>query len=166
MSQAPPLRSRPNLHLALTQLNGSPRQLGPGTPLANPSLSTPYHSPAGTPYGKTAYSPYHSASLKPPTPSLYEDQSPFAHRRNSYRPYGNCSWFRIRRTFASKPIWLLLMFAGLIVWWLNGGSEELDVVKLGASGFAKELMNQREMHDYQFYPASNPKIHVGCSPQD
>lgn len=164
MTQPPPLRNRPNLHLALTQLNGSPRQQGPGTPLASSSFSTPRHSPAGTPYGKTAYSPCHSASLKPPTPSLYGSPSPFARWRNSHGFYSNYSWFRVKRTFASKPVWLLLMVAALFVWWFNGGSEELDLVKLGASGLGKEIMSERKMHDYQFYPASNPKIHVGCSP--
>ncbi len=165
MTQPPPLRNRPNLHLALTQLNGSPRQQGPGTPLASSSLSTPHHSPAGTPYGKTAYSPYRSASLKLPTPSLYGSPSPFTPRLNSYGSYGNYKWFRIKRNFASKPVWLLLMVAALFVWWFNGGSEELDLAKLGASGLGKELMSERKMDDYQFYPASNPKIHVGCSPQ-
>ena len=54
------------------------------------------------------------------------------------------------------------MVFALTLWWFNGGSEELDVVKLGAAGLRKELLNERRMHDYQFYPATNPKIHV-CS---
>jgi hypothetical protein len=160
MTQQPPLRNRPNLHLALTQFNGSPRQQGPGTPLPSSCLSTPYPSPAGTPYGKTSYSPYSSGSLVPPTPSLYGSSSSSAPGRN-YASYGDYNWFRVRRTFASKPVWLLLMIAALFVWWFNGGGEELDLMKLGASDLGKELLSERKMHNYQFYPASNPKIHVG-----
>lgn len=166
MSYPPPLRNRPNLHLALTQFDGSPRRQGPGMPLASSSLCTPYHSPTGTPYGRTAYSPFRSASLKPPTPLLCGSPSSFTPRRGVYGRYGRYSWLRIKRAFASKPILILLMVAGLTIWWFNGGSKELDVVKLGASGFGKAIMNERKMHEYQFYPASNPKIHVGhFSPQ-
>ena len=156
MSQ-PPLRNRPNLHLGLAQLNGSPRHPGQTTPSTGP-LSFPYRSPAGTPFGKTSYSPYRSAGLN--TPSPYEGPVSFVPRRSSKSAYGNYTWYRIKRAFSSKPAWLLLMVAALLLWWFNGGSEELDVVKLSASGFGRELLNERRMHDYQFYPATNPKIHV------
>lgn len=81
------------------------------------------------------------------------------------------NWFRIKRIFSSKPLVLLLLVLALALWWFNGGSEDLDIVKLSASGLGKELMQERRMHDYQFYPATNPKIHVrthklcidGCS---
>lgn len=162
MAQPPPFRNRPNLHLALTQLTGSPRQQSPGTLLASSSLSTPRQSPAGTPYGRTSYSPYHSASLKPPTPSMYGDQSPYTPRRSSYASYGSYGWFRFRRTFATKSIWLLLMLAALVVWWSNGGNRQLDVARFGASGLGRELLAERKMHNHQFIPASNPKIHVRC----
>ena len=160
MSQHPPLRNRPNLHLALTQLNGSPRHHGQATPTTT-SLSAPSRSPAETPFGKTAYSPFRSAGLKPPTP--YGGPISFAPRRSDRSLYGNYNWFRIKRAFASKPILLVLMVFALIIWWFNGGSAEIDVVKLSASGFGKEFLNERRMHDYQFYPATNPKIHVRSS---
>lgn len=36
----------------------------------------------------------------------------------------------------------------------------MNAIKLGTSGFGKEFMHDMRMHDYQFYPATNPKIHV------
>lgn len=157
MSQPPPLRNRPNLHLALTQLNGSPRHLDQAT-LPASSSSVPYQSSVDTPFGKTAYSPFLSAVSKPPTP--YGGSVAFAPRHSSKSHYGHHNWYRIKRTLSSKLVCLILMVAALTVWWFNGGSEELDVVKLGASGLGKEFLQERRMHDYQFFPATNPKVHV------
>ena len=158
MSHPPPLRNRPNLHLGLAQLNGSPRQTRLGT-LPNSSLSVPYRSPAGTPFGKTAYSPFRSAGLRPPSP--YEASVSFVPRRSNTSLHTKKKWFRNKSAFSSKPLWLLLVVAALIVWWFNGGRSELDVVKMGASDLGREFLKERWMHDYQFYPATNPKIHVG-----
>ena len=52
------------------------------------------------------------------------------------------------------------MAVALTLWWFNGGSEELDVVKLSAAGLGKEFLKERRMGDFQFLPATNPKIHV------
>ena len=158
MSQPPPLRSRPNLHIALTQLNGSPRQPG-HTSAATGSLSVPYQSPAGTPLAKTAYSPFRSAELKSPMP--YGGQIPFPSVRSPRSSYANHRSFRIKRTLASKSTWLLLILLALTVWWLSGGSKKLDMARLGASDLGKKLLNEKRMRDYQFYPATNPNIHVG-----
>jgi hypothetical protein len=168
MSQPPPLRNRPNLHLGLTQLNGSPRHPSQSTPTRSP-LSTPYPTPNDTPFAKTAYSPFPSASLKPP--NGFESPAPVPMRRWGRSFRSKVNWFRIKRIFSSKPLVLLLLVLALALWWFNGGSEDLDIVKLSASGLGKELMQERRMHDYQFYPATNPKIHVrthklcidGCS---
>ena len=157
MPHPPPLRNRPNLHLALTQLNGSPRHLDRVTTPAG-SLSAPNQSPANTPFGKTAYSPFRSAALQPPSP--YGGPIAFAPRRSGKSYYGNYNWFRIKRTLSSKPMWLFLMAVVLTLWWFNGGSEEFDVVKFGANGLRKEFLQEMKMHDYQFFPATNPKIHV------
>ena len=157
MSQ-PPLRNRPNLRLALTDLTGSPRQSAQSTPPPTSRFITPYPTPGDTPFAKTAYSPYYSAGLKAPT--IYETPESFTPRRTSRSCYRNCIGYRSKSLFASKPVWLLLMVVALALWWFNGGSEEMSVVKLGASGLGKEFLHQRKMHDYQFYPASNPKIHV------
>ncbi|KAK3167644.1 hypothetical protein OEA41_010771 [Lepraria neglecta] len=57
------------------------------------------------------------------------------------------------------PVLLFLMVIALTLWWFNEGSEELDFVKLGAAGLRKEFLNKR-IYDYQFDPATNPKIHI------
>jgi len=157
MSQPPPLRNRPNLHLGLTQLNGSPRHPSQSTPTRSP-LSTPYPTSNDTPFAKTAYSPSPSASLKPP--NAYEGPASGIRRRRGRSFHLKINWFRFKRMFSSKSLLLLLFVSALALWWFNGGSEELDVMKLSASGLGKELMQERRMHDYQFYPATNPKIHV------
>ena len=157
MSQAPPLRSRPNLHLGLTKLTGSPRHPSQNTPPATPSFN-PYPSPGDTPLAKTAYSPFSSAGLKAPHPyGSVHIISPRVRGRPWYRNY---AWFRVRRVLASKPILLVFMLIALSVWWFNGGSGELDIVKRGTAGLGKEFLYERRMHNYQFYPATNPKIHV------
>lgn len=55
------------------------------------------------------------------------------------------------------------MLIALSLWWFNGGSGELDIVKRGTAGLGKEFLYERRMHNYQFYPATNPKIHVGLA---
>lgn len=157
MSQ-PPLRSRPNLHLALTDLTGSPRQSAQSTPPPTSRFITPYPTPGDTPFAKTAYSPYYSAGVIAPT--LYETPESSTtrwKRRSCHRKYNGRHF---KRLLASKPVWLLLMLVTLALWWFNGGSEEINVVKLGASGLGKEYLLERRMHDHQFFPATNPKIHV------
>ena len=158
MSQ-PPLRNRPNLHLISTDLTGSPRQSDQRTPTLTSRFITPYPTPGDTPFARTAYSPYYSAGLK--APAIYETPDAFALQRTSRSCYCTSGGYRFKRVFATKPVWLLLMVFALALWLLNGGSEEINVVKLGASSLGKEFVQGRRMRDYQFYPASNPKIHVG-----
>ena len=157
MSQIPPFRQRPNLHLALTQLSGSPRHPSQLISGSTP-VSSPVPTPGGTPFATTAYSPLRSAGLKIPTP--YSSTPSFPARRFSISPHGDHLWFHVRRLLSSKPIWLTLLVAALTLWWFNGLSDEVDVVKLNAAGLGKELLQERRMQDYQFYPATNPKIHV------
>lgn len=56
----------------------------------------------------------------------------------------------------------MLMLGALMLWWVNGGRDELDLVKLGATELGKELFQEERIRDLQFFPATNPKIHV-CS---
>ena len=56
----------------------------------------------------------------------------------------------------------MLMLGALMLWWVNGGRDELDLVKLGATELGKELFQEERTRDLQFFPATNPKIHV-CS---
>ena len=158
MSQ-PPLRNRPNLHLVSTDFTGSPRQSAQSTPTPTSRFITPYPTPGDTPFARTAYSPYYSAGLK--APAIYESPEPFTPRRPRRSCYRKYTEYRLKRILASKPVWLLLMVIALALWWLNGGSEDINAVKLGATTLGKGFVHDRRMHDYQFYPATNPKIHVG-----
>lgn len=157
MSQ-PPLRNRPNLNLVLTDLTGSPRQSSQSTPQPTSRFITPYPTPGDTPFAKTSYSPYYSAGLKAST--FYETPESFNPRRTRRSCYHNYNNYPFKRLFASKPVWLLLMAVALALWWFTGGSEEMSSVKFGASGLGKDFIQDMRMHDYQFYPATNPKIHV------
>ena len=157
MSQ-PPIRNRPNLHLALTDLTGSPRQPAQATPPPTSRFITPYPTPADTPCAKTAYSPYYSTGLE--APAVHETSEPFTPRRTIKPYYRNYNGYRFKRLFANKPVWLLLLIFSLALWWFNVGSEEIHVVKLGVISLGKEILHERRTHDYQFYPAANPKIHV------
>ena len=158
MSQQP-LRNRPNLHLASTDLTGSPRQSAQSTPTPTSRFITPYPTPGDTPFARIAYSPYHSAGLK--APAIYETPESFTPRRSSRSCSRKCNLYRFKRAFASKPLWLLFMTFALALWWFNGGKEEINVVKLGASSLGREFVYGMRMQEFQFYPATNPKIHVG-----
>ena len=68
--------------------------------------------------------------------------------------------YRIRRFLSSRPMWLLLVLGVLAFWWFHGGSDELDLVKLSANGFRRELFQDARTQGLQFFPATNPKIHV------
>lgn len=162
MSRTPPFRSRPQLHLAFTNLNGSPRHPShdtPGSSTVSTPSATPLLAPFPTPFANTAYSPFRSAGLKPPTP--YGGPMHFTPRRGD-RPsiFDNYTLFRIRRFLSSKPLWFLLVLSALTFWWFHGGSNELDLVKISASGFGRELFQDARTQDLQFFPATNPKIHV------
>ena len=144
MSQTPPFRSRPNLHLSLTPLTGSPVASRLNTPLA-------------TPFGTTKYSPFRSAGLIPPTP--YGSPAQFSPRR-SKADYVTYTKQRIRRTLGSRLLWLVLFFVGLFWWWSTGGKHNLEVVKLKSAGLGKGILAPEVTRGLQFFPASNPKIHV------
>lgn len=153
--QTPPFRSRPKLHLATTQLTGSP---------GNPTQ--PSQTPGSIPtlLNTTAYSPFRSAGLKPPTP--YGGPMQFAPRSpQKSRMCRNCAYFRARRFLNSKIFWLVLLFGALTLWWRGGGADKLDIVKLSASELGRELFPESRTRDLQFFPATNSKIHVHSRPQ-
>ena len=157
MSQPPPFCQRPNLHLTLRPLTGSP------VSIANRSYSTPqsrssFSTPTGTPSGTTGYSPFRSAGLKPPRP--YSQLASPKGRRRNHRFRTSTYRHRLRWLVSNKTVWLTSLAVTLIIWWCTGGRQELDEVKLAASGIGMDFMQGRRMQDYQFFPASNPKIHV------
>ena len=159
MSQAPPFRQRPNLHLALTPLTGSPRRPNQSTP-----STTPLGTPGRTPLGTTAYSPFRSAGVKAPAP-YSSTPSPIL-RRPLHSSSDGYTWIRIKRYLFSRPTGLFLMVLALTILWFNGGREEIDAVKMSARGFGKDILQEKRMQDFQFYPATNPKIHVSLTQPD
>lgn len=44
--------------------------------------------------------------------------------------------------------------------WVNGGRDEMDLVRLGASEFGLGFFPEERTQGLQFFPATNPKIHV------
>ena len=51
---------------------------------------------------------------------------------------------------------------GTLWWWRAGITDELEVVRFGASdfGIGGQLFVTEATKDLQFFPAVNPKIHV------
>ena len=163
MSHSAPFRQRPNLHLALAQSTGSPRQSSQSTQHRTPNatpVSTPNGTPLGpsTPFATTSYSPLRSAGQKLPTP--YGSSLSLPPRRLSRTRRGQRKWLAGKRPFASRSLLLLVLFTTLLVWLLFGGRKGLHNVKWSATNLGRDYLLQRRMQDYQFYPATNPKIHV------
>ena len=146
-----PFRNRPNLHLSLSQFSGSPRTSGHAAPL-----------PLSTALASTTYSPFRSAGLNPPTP--YGRPMNFTPRHERRRYYETYSWYRFKRVLNSKPLWFLLSLVVLTFWWFHGGRDELNMVKLDANRLGEGLFAEGTTKNLQFFPASNPKIHVRRSP--
>lgn len=160
MSQKPSFNHRPKLHLALTSLSGSPLNSVQNSPSPTP-FNSPFAQPK-TPFATTNYSPFRSAGLRPPTP--YAGPVQFNPRRQK-SSYGNYTLFRIKRLLGSKAVWIVVALLSLVWWWSNGGRENLEAVKVRSSGLGMELLTSEITKDLQFFPASNPKIHVGHAPK-
>ncbi len=47
-----------------------------------------------------------------------------------------------------------------MIWWFNGGRDEMDLVRDGAAGLKREFFAEGRTRGMQFFPATNPKIHV------
>ncbi|KAI9786307.1 MAG: hypothetical protein M1816_008048 [Peltula sp. TS41687] len=145
-SPTPPLRNRPDLRLNITPLNRS----GHGSPNVV------------TPFGLTTYSPFRSASLKPPTP--YGGGVRFLPKRVNAGSM-HYTWYRVRQLLASRALWFLVALSTLLFWWSkSGGWYEIDSAVLRSAAIGQGLFHAGGTAGLQFFPASNPKIHVGCIP--
>ncbi|KAL8855487.1 MAG: hypothetical protein Q9178_007869 [Gyalolechia marmorata] len=157
MDSRRPFRTRPNLHLTLTQQSGSPRNTNAAT-AASSRFASPFRTPTASPLATNSYSPYESAKLKASSP-----QGSTVHftprQRHKYRRYYRAALLTVKRMLLTRTTWLLATLLLTVVWWLNGGSEELGTVKLGAAGFGRDLFEDGVTQDMQFFPPSNPKIH-------
>lgn len=158
MASQRPFRARPNLHLALTQHTGSPRNPNT-TALTSSPFPSPFGTPTTTPLATTSYSPFQSAKLKAPSP--FGGGMHFTPRqKHKYRRYYRAVWLKAKRVLSTRTTWFLVVVTLMVVWWANGGRQELDAVKLGAAGFGKDLFQDGVTQDMQFFPPSNPKINV------
>ena len=157
MSHPSPFRQRPNLHLGLTHATGSPRNSTSGTPSGTPLPTTPLVAPEGTPFGIKSSSPL--PSVTPKSQNYDDGGSPFPllrHRRVRHR----ASWPSISHRISSRSILICIVALALTLWWFIGGRQELKDVKLSATGLRRDFFRERQMQNFRFYPATNPKIHV------
>jgi hypothetical protein len=143
MSRTPTYHRRQTFHLPLSNLDN---------PLTSGQKNTQPNSPFGAPY-----SPYRSAELKPPTP--YGGPMRFA-PRGSYWRAAKATAGKLQYLLSKRPFWFVIVFLGLLWWWGNGGKEDLELVKVKSAGIKNELFAPQLTRGFQFYPASNPKIHV------
>lgn len=151
MTQTPPFGGRPKLHLALTQLTGSP---------GHTSQSAHGFNALSTFVPHATYSPFRSAGLAPPTP--YGGPMQFTPRAQTSTRHDTYTWFRLGRVLSSKPVWSMLMLGALVLWWFNGGRNEMDLARSSAAEFGRDFFQEQRTQGLQFFPANNPKIHV-CS---
>lgn len=150
MAQTPPLGGRSKLPVPLTQLTGSPGEL---------SKSAKSFSAFSVPGAKTNYSPFRFAGLQPPT--TYVRSVQFVPRRApKSRDYGTYTKFRLGHILSSRPLWFFLLFGALMIWWFHGGRDEMDLVRDGATKLSREFFSEERTRGLQFFPATNPKIHV------
>lgn len=161
MSSHRPLRTRPKLHLALTQQTGSPRNPNP-TASNSSQFSSPFGTPTATPLATTSYSPFESAKFKAPSP--YGGLMHFTPRqKHKYRHHARAAWLKANRILSTRTTWFLVVVFLILLWWVNGGSEDFDAVKSGAAGLGRDIFQDGVVQNMQFFPPSNPRIHV-CMP--
>ncbi len=153
MAQTPPFRNRPNLYIALPRLTGSPRHPAYATP-----ISSGTSTPNGTPFATTAYSPFRSAGLNPPAP--YHTSRDTTPDREKSRYFDGYSWFRTKRLLSSRPLWFLFALLVLSLWWFHRRLQAPDVVQWKAHHLGKQHASEGRTKKLQFFPATNPKIHV------
>ena len=156
MNETPTFRpnTRPELRIALSHLNGSPRALGYSTPMSS-GASTPYL----TPFPRSVYSPLQSIVAK----SQDNQFEPGRRRskRNKLLGYSSHVLSRIRRLLRFKIIWLVIVCLTFSTWLLQGDHKNFEGLKEEAVDLRRDLLLAGQTRHMQFYPASNPLIHVG-----
>ena len=84
----------------------------------------------------------------------------FTPRNGGRRYMDSYSWYRIKRVLNSKPLWIMLALVALSLWWFHSGRDDLTMARLEAKRLGKDLFTEGITKDLQFFPATNPKIHV------
>ncbi|KAL8687695.1 MAG: hypothetical protein Q9224_005079, partial [Gallowayella concinna] len=137
---------------------GSPRNPNRAVPTSS-RFASPYGTPTTSPLAITSYSPYQSAKLKAPSPYGGGAMHFTPRQKHKYRRYCRTALLTVKRVLITRTTWLLLVLVLTMFWWLNGGSEELGVTRVGAAGFGSDFFQDGATQDMQFFPPSNPKIH-------
>ena len=158
MTSQKPLRARPNLHLALAQHTGSPYNPHAPAPTRGSFLS-PFQTPTTTPLATTSNSPFESDKSGAPSPSG-RSMNFTPRQRHKYRHYGRVFSRKVKRILTRPATWYLVLVMVMMAWWVNGGSQGLDAVKLGAAGYGRHFFQNAATQGLQFFPPNNPKIHV------
>ena len=158
MSGIPPFRlnARPQLRIALSHFNGSPRAASYSTPTSS-GASTSYT----TPHSWTTYSPLRSANLKIPKP--YSGNRKSISKRERLSAYGTCVLWVIKRILRFKIVWFIVLCILFVSWWLPGDHYDFQALREGAAVLRKDLFPEAQTRNMQFFPASNPKIHASVS---
>ncbi|KAL8870193.1 MAG: hypothetical protein Q9174_003704 [Haloplaca sp. 1 TL-2023] len=149
MTTQKPLRPRPKLHLALAQLTGSPYNPYAPPPTSGSFLS-PFHTPTTTPLATTSYSPFESDQSGAPSPSA-GPMNFTPRQRHKYRHYGRAFSRKVKRILTRPATWYLVLIMVMMVWWVNGGSQGLAAVKLGAAGYSRHFFQNAATQGLQFY---------------
>ena len=155
MSFTPPfrtLRNRPDLHLSFKPVTRTPSQSAQSTPTSTPLFRN---------FSSTSYSPFRSAGLKPPAP--FGDSGRLSPKlRRPRKHHSQHVLLKLKCLIVNRAAWFLLLLFCLFWWWAIGWREELDPIRAGPIGvrLGLKLFEPEGTKDLQFFPASNPKIHV------
>lgn len=144
MSQTPPFRIRPDLHLNLIPTEASP-------------LTSRYTSPILTSSATNVYSPFHSASLRIQTP--YGTPVQFSPKASRWA-CGSYGCGRLRRVLTSRVVWFVIVIFGLICWWTVGEKPSSQTTRPKTRNSTKDILEPDPTRGLRFFPASNPKIQV------
>ena len=156
MADTPPLRlnSRPQLRIALSHFNGSPRAASYSTPISS-GASTPYTAP----FPKAMYLP--RGSGKPPTPyKEYESEEP---KKRKVWAYCSYVYWRAVRLLRFRTIWVMIFCIVCLSWWFRGNDNNWDHLRQKAEDLRRGLLPEARLRGMQFFPASNPKIHASTA---
>ncbi len=126
--------------------------------LSSPSVAT--HGSYGplTPLSLHSNSPLRSATI--PSPQLDSNGPRFVPRRDA-GDVMSYSLNRARKVLSSRIFWIVLVLLGLVYSWTRGGWHDFDPAALRSTRIARGILGPDVTAGLQFFPANNPKIHVG-----
>ena len=148
MSLTPPFRGAKSVA-------GSPTIID--TSLTEPDQSSLMSTSTGT----TDFSPLRSTAL--PGQGA---QGRYARnrRRQKWSFYARYAKQRLQALLTSKFVWTASLLVGLIWWWGNAITAKADSAGPSSAATDTKVSVLDLIRNLQFFPASNPKIHVSPAP--